>query len=261
MSVPVSGGYYDPGPQINFDWISQAWGLFKEQMWSWVGAVLIFAIVMVAVCIPLAFATGYAEQFIAIFRNMNSGLPPAQPRLFSNFLPDLLFGLITYAAAAILQGGLYRMAVRHLRGEIVKATDVFSALDVALPLLVVGLLTHICMTIAMYLCVLPLFIVGGLFMLAPLFVVDRGLGPISAVSESIGLLKRHWLMAALFYLVINFLSGIGAIACWVGGLWTYPLLFLSVGLAYVTFTQPARQVPFPPYGQPQANVWPPPPSV
>lgn len=261
MSVPMGGGYYNPGPQINFDWISQAWNLFKEQMWAWVGAILLFGVVTFAICVPIAFATGYAQTIISLIQRANSGSPPAPPNVFLGNISALLFSAAVYAAIGILQGGLYRMAMRQMRGEIVKSTDVFSALDVALPMLVVGVLTQIALTISVYLCILPVFIVGGLFMFAPLLVVDRGLGPISAISESIALLKGHWLMAALFFLVISFLSGIGGLACWVGALWTYPLLFLTIGLAYRAFTQPVQPTQFPSYGQPQANVWPPPPNI
>lgn len=261
MSVPMSGGYYSPGPQINFNWISQGWDLFKSQTGAWIGAIVIYLLVALVIDIPLAFITGYAQQFIDIFRSMQDHTTAPEGSPFSNFGRNLLFGMLAGVVNFVLLGGLYRMAIRQGRGETIQATDLFSALDVALPLIGLGFITQILVTIGTYLCLLPGFIVMGLFMFAPLLVVDRRLGPIQAITESIALLKSQWLMATLFYFVVATIGGLGFLICGIGLVATYPTFLISVALAYLTFTQQSQPPPYSTPPPPQPGVWPPPPGI
>lgn len=261
MSVPLSGGYYRSGPQINFDWISQAWRLFQAQAGTWIGAMLLFLLVGAVIDVPVAFITGYAQQLTSIFGAMQTHQAPPQPNPFVNFGQDLLFGLAVTLVQTVLTGGLYRMAIRQGRGEVIQATDVFSALDVALPLIGVGLITQVLVTLGSYLCIIPGLIVAGLFMFAPLLVVDRRLGPIQAITQSVNLLKGQLLMATLFYFVAALLGGLGAILCVIGLVVTYPILVNSVAQGYLAFQQTDQPVPYPQQGAPPPGVWPPPPSV
>lgn len=191
MSTTYGGGEYQPAPQISFDWISQAWTLFRAQMGAWIGALLLYFVVMLVIGIPLAFVTGYAGQVRTIFETTRGAFPTPAASPFANIGSSLLFSLLFNLVNYVMLGGLYRMAVRTARGETVAATDVFSGLDKAVPMIVVGLLSGIAAGIATYLCILPGFIVGGLLMFAPLLVVDRGLPPLQAMSESVGLLKKQ----------------------------------------------------------------------
>ncbi len=261
MGVPM-GGYFPNGPQISFDWLGQGWALFKAQSGAWIGAVLIYLLVVLALGVPLAFVTGYANQFIEIYHSMGSGATPPQQNPLTSMGHSLLFSVIYGAINAVMLGGLYRMALRQGRGETLKPADVFSAFDVALSLIAVGIITQICVTIGSYLCLFPGFIVAGLFMFAPLLVIDRNMGPIQALSASVNLLKSQWLMATAFYFVVALIGGLGAVACLFGLVATYPTFLLSVALGYLAFTQPpAPGYGQPDYGQPQPGVWPPPPAV
>ncbi len=261
MSTTYGGGAYQPAPQISFDWISQAWALFRAQMGAWIVALLLFFVVLLVICIPLAFVTGYAGVIRAIFETSRSGAPAVSPfSTFSN-VGVILFGLLSGAISYVLLGGLYRMAVRTARGETVAATDIFSGLDKAVPMIVVGLLSGIATTIGAYLCILPGLILAGLLMFAPLLVVDRGLPPLQAMSESVGLLKKQWLMAGVFYLVIALVASLGGLLLGVGILFTYPLLFLSIALGYLAFTGQLPPGAGQGFGEAQPGVWPPPPSA
>lgn len=260
MSVPAGGGYqyqYNP-TQLDFGWIGRAWELFRAQMGAWIGAMLILLLISLVIDIPAAFLTGYAQQFIDIIHAIRTNIPMPQPDPFARFGSDLLFSLIMGVVNVVLFGGAYRMAVRAGRGETVAATDILSGFRSALPLIAVGLVTQVCSTIGIYLCILPGFIIMALFMFAPLLVVDRRLGPLQALTESVNLLKSQWLLATAYYFVVTMLGGIGFFLCGVGLLFTYPLLFLSVALAYLAVTQPPPTVPD--YGQPAPGVWPPPPA-
>ncbi len=262
MSVPASGGYQGIGPQVNFDWISQAWRLFQAQAGAWIGAMLLFLLVALALDVPLAFITGYSTQFTDAINAMKGQAPPTPANPFVSYGHSLLFSLFAAVIQSVLVGGLYRMAIRQGRGEAIKATDIFSAFDSALPLAVVGIITQVLANVGILLCVIPGFIVVGLLMFAPLLVVDRRLGPLQAISGSIGLLKGQFLMATLFFFVVSLLAGLGALVCGVGLVATYPLLAISVALGYLAFTQPFSPPSGPAaFGTPEPGVWPPPPTA
>lgn len=73
-------------------------------------------------------------------------------------------------------------------------------------------------------------------------------------------------MAALFFLVLSYVSVLGMFVCGVGILATLPLQFLSLAVGYLSFTEPGRPMEpltpaLPDYGTAQPGVWPPPPRV
>lgn len=258
MSTAYGGGAYSPPPQINFNWISEAWELFRAQMGAWIVALLLYFVVLLAIGTPLAFVTGYAGELRDIMGGRGGVSHPGLGMAYIG--SNLLFGLLLQAVNVLMLGGLYRMAIRQVRGETIAATDIFSALDMAVPLLITGILTQIIVTIGTYLCLLPGLAAMGLLMFAPLLVIDRKLGPIPAMSESFALLKSQWLMATLFYIVVVLIAELGLLALGVGILFTMPLMFISVALGYLTFTG-QRPGLTPDYGTAQPGVWPPPPSA
>ena len=260
MSIPMGGGTYQTAPQVDLGWIGRGWDLFKANAGTWVGAFFLYLVVAAAIAVPLAFLTGYSHNFTDAFNAARAGVPAPQPASpLAGFGGNMAFSLLFGAVNSILLGGLYRMGLRQAQGEAVSITDVFSALDMAGPLVVVNILTQLLVGVGSLLCVIPGLIVAGLLMFAPLLVLDRRLPPVQAMSESFALLKSQWLMAAVFYLVAALLDAVGAIVLGIGMLITYPVFLLSVVVGYLTFTQ--TEQPLPGYGQPQEGVWPPPPST
>ncbi len=268
MSTAYGSGISPAEPRIDFGWISQAWALFRLQAGAWVGALLLYFIIIALIGGALAFATGLYAYFHVLMLAGPAGMASVNPH--DELLHILPFSLLLAPFNAILLGGLYRMAVRQARGETIAATGLFSAFDVALPLLLVGFFIAILISLLSLLLprvagLLNLFW-QGLFMFAPLAIVDKGLSAPAAIVESFQLLKRQWLMTALFYFVLAIVSVLGGLLCGVGFFATYPLLFLSLAVGYLSFTEPGRPIgPLAPgspdYGAAQPGVWPPPPSV
>ncbi len=268
MSIAYNDGMPPTQPRIDFGWISQAWALFRLQAGAWVGAILLYFIVILLLAGVLAFATGlfsYLQGVALAGPAMAKGMNPRAMLL--HILP---FSLLLAPLNAIFLGGLYRMALRQARGETITATGVFSAFDVALPLLLVGFFVAALGLVLNLLLpsggsILNLFW-QGLFMFAPLAIVDKGVSAPAAIVESFRLLKKQWLMTALFFFVLSIVAGLGSLLCGVGFFATYPLLFLSIAVGYLSFTEPGRPIgpliPLSPdYGTAQPGVWPPPPSV
>jgi uncharacterized membrane protein len=137
--------------------------------------------------------------------------------------------------AFIMMGGLYRMAIKQVRGEPIQISDLWSVTDVIGQLALGGLLMGLSIGLASLACYLPAFIVAGLLMLTIPLIVDQKMGAIDAMTRSWNTLKQEWLMAAVLYFVLTFIASIGVVALYIGMLFTYPLLFLGTALVYRDF--------------------------
>lgn len=268
MSIAFNSNTSPATPRVNFGWIGQAWALFRLQAGAWIGAIAIYLLIAVLLYGALAYVFGMYAYFYALFTQRAHAATGLS--LHDNLRFVLPVKLISAPFQAILAGGLYRMALRQARGKTISATGIFSAFDVALPLIFVGLLIAVLSGIVDLLRVRGLGVTGvlwvGLLMFAPLAIVDRRLSTPAAIMESLRLLRKQWLMAALFFLVLSYVSVLGMFVCGVGILATLPLQFLSLAVGYLSFTEPGRPIgplaPMQPdYGTAQPGVWPPPPRV
>lgn len=282
MSIPFQPRMTPPAARIDFGWLGQAWTLFSAQAGVWIGALLSSFLLEAALWVLLAIPTGVSMQAIYVLLLTHPGTPPrpsAHP--YQDFAQTELFSILLAGISAILAGGLYRMALRQLRGEPISVGNLFSALPQSLPLLLVGIfvpavlallegaglwLLHFSLPPTAAVGVinatawLPALLLPGLVMFAPLLVVDAGASAPAALLGSVRLLGRQWLMGILFYVVTAIVSSLGVLLCGVGMLATYPLLFLSTTLGYLVMTQsmPLGETPVNPM---PAGVWPPPPQV
>lgn len=200
----MAAPYGSPTPQVRFDVITQAFALFQQQMGQWVVLTLVYLLIM-----------GVATVLL--------GLIP------------IVGGILSAIPALTLMGGLYRAALKHIRGDAVQVSDLFDIGDIIGPLIVAGILTGIATSIGALLCVLPMFVVGGLLMFAVPMVADRGVDGVEALKASWNALKSQWLMAAVFYFVASLVGAVGALLCGVGLLFTLPIMILAIALLYRDF--------------------------
>lgn len=298
MSVPTSGGHsaggYPSGygggyapmtGRVDFGWLGQAWTLFSARAGVWITAAFLFfligAVLWLLWAVPSGTLATLQRVYQAVLHPSASRIPAQNP--LTEFARNHIFAVLAGGYNAILFGGFYRMALRQRRGEPISALGLFSAFPQALPLLMIGIVAPAVMGLVAGLCVwllhlflppttaisivnlvvwLPDIILQGLLMFAPLLVVDTGANAADALLGSIRLLKGQWLMGVFFYFVAALVGGLGALACGVGMLATYPLFLISIAVGYLALTQPAPPAAPPyPYGAPSAGVWPPPPTI
>lgn len=242
-----SGGDYGPvgtvyaagpgqmPPKVRFDVIGEAWNLLTKQFGVWFVAGLAFVVpVFVLVGVFYAFLFGMMMTTSGMGR-MEPGSPAFwafEAKIYGIVIP---IGLVTSAFQALIGGGMVRMALRQLRGEVIAAGDVFKIGDVAGPLLLVGVLQGLAVQIGTAFCYIPGFILGGLFLLAIPLVVEKRLPAVEALRESAKTLKPDMVMAALLFFVVMLLYSLGGIACGIGLAATFPLLPICLALLYRDF--------------------------
>ena len=227
--APRVSGYGLP-PKIRFEVIGEAWQLFTQQMATWIMAIVLFLVIMLVPGLVMVF--GVMGSLAAA---LASGNRDGGPVFGLGMVLSLLVGsLLIAVVSVVMMGGMYRMAIKQVRGEPIQLSDLWSAVDVFWKLVGAGLLIGLSMAAASFLCYLPAYIVGGLLMLTLPLIVDQKLGVIEAMTRSWNALKHEWLMAAVLYFVLTFVSSLGAVVV-IGIVFSYPLLFLGSALVYRDF--------------------------
>ena len=265
-------------PGVRWEWIGEAWDLFKKQWSAWVLMILVMILVLgvIGLVIYLPFIGVIAAMAPSV--SQDGEFSPA-----SGFLPVVLlifYPVIILAIACVgswLAGGVYGAAFKQIRGEQIAVGDLFSGGKYFVRILGASLLIGIAVGIG-GICIIPGLIVAGFTFLTVPMIVEGGKGAIDAIKASIEVTKKDWIMFSIFALALGFIAQAGAIACGVGLLATAPLLFLSHALAYRDLVgMPGAQsegqyMPPPPPpdyrdyapsqtpAQPQAPAWTPPPN-
>lgn len=158
-----------------------------------------------------------------------------------------------------LSAGLYIMALRKHDGHAVQSGDVMAGfkyfgatwglgLLVAVPImLVVGLMVGLgllagngdfekAMPTIQLIMQLPLtvfsYFIGTAVLFAIPLIVDRGYGSIQALKESWAVVKPQFWTFLGAYVIIQMISGAGAMLCFVGALFTMPLAMACIIAVY-----------------------------
>ena len=312
MSVPLQSSATPSGitspitGQINFGWISDAWRLFSAQMGVWIAATaalaapsLIFGVVLYAMMWSTMFPAGFppAAQTLPPPTPANHGFPaplvasaPFNSRMGGIFALEAGFVLVYALWSALLYGGMFRMAVRQVRGLPIEMRDIFRGGPLFGRMLGAIFLLGFGGYFLEALCVGPLYlliwkhgplaamIVAGVVgvallvalslsfmgMLLPSFaLIADGDKVIPALRRSIQSMKGRWAASAGFVFVLGVLVYASALPCYVGLLATVPMIFLTCALAYRDMVGMPDMAPLPApyYPAADAGTWPPPPTL
>lgn len=147
----------------------------------------------------------------------------------------LLIDVIFLVVNALLAAGLFRMAIKQIRGQSIEISDLFDFGDVAGQAIIAAIVAGIIISVASLFCIIPGWVAQGLLMFTFPLIVDKKMGAMEAITASFEALKSQWLMATLFSLVVGILASIGIIVCFVGVLVTAPIALLSITILYRNF--------------------------
>ena len=231
-SNPYSSSLPPRRAEISFDSISQAWTVLKPNLGPWIGATLIYLLVLGAINALLPKDSRGQPQFGAAYS---------------------MITLLSIVIGQFFTGGLIRMAIGTVRTGRAEFGLLFSAFDVLPTLLGATLGATILISIASIfgfaLCIVPGLLLSGLFMFVVPLIVDQKRGALDAISTSFNTLKPQMWMALLYIIVIGLVGSAGVLACCVGIVVTLPLTFLALAITYRDFFDsgtPQPQGPFAP---------------
>ena len=246
MSVYPNGGQ-QPAPfnGVNFDNIGQAWGLVRSQLGTWVGALLIVMLISGAVSSPLSFYNSY--------NSYDPGGP--KPPTSGQALLGAINGLLSGAVGAFFAGGLWKMALKQIRGEAIGVGDVFTGGSTFLPVWGATLLIGLGTGVGTLFCIVPGLLLAALWQFTIPLIVEKGLGVTDALSASWRAAQPYMWSILGYVLVSGIIASLGVVLCFIGVVVTAPIATLSIALLYRDFfpepgdSRFGLEMPLPPTAQ------------
>jgi uncharacterized membrane protein len=155
----------------------------------------------------------------------------------------LLGQVVNLVVSSFFIAGLYRFSLKVAKGEPYSFNDLFNAAPLFLSVLLANLIMAFAVGIGCFFLIVPGVILGlGLSMTLPL-IVDRGVGPIEALTASWKLTDGHKGNLLIFALISGALGIGGACACGVGLLLVLPIVHIAQMYIYLKLTgQPVARV-------------------
>ena len=148
---------------------------------------------------------------------------------YAIFIPG---GVLMYAGMSPVMLSYCMMTFKHLRGEPIEIGDVALGFGKIGQAAIVTIITYVLSMLGICACYFGFFWVGGRLMLSLPALADKGLAPMESVRESWVLTAPHMWMAMLLYFVLYLIAPLGVIACCIGVLVTFPLLYVCTTLVY-----------------------------
>lgn len=267
MPYGSGGAGYAPPGKVNFGWISEAFSLFQANIGVWIvaGLLSLVPIIFGAIVGAIAGASGAVAASAYSPDASNPGAAFAQ-RLNGGLNPgvSLIIRVVGAIYTAWLYGGVYRAAVKQVRGEPISTADLFTGVPTMWSMLGYNIVYGFAVGIGSVLCLVPgLLALGLLFPGFALIADGESFG--NALSRSIDGMKKDLWMAAAFGFVMILLIAVSAIPCGLGLFVTVPVFYLTGALAYrdmIGMPTGAGGSGQPGFGAPAApGVWPPAPTA
>ena len=214
-------------PKVRLETIGEAWTLFQQQSGVWLGAgALLFLAIFVV----------YGGGSFAMLAPFLGKKEPDTGALIATLLGgSLVLVVLLLALSGILSAGMYRMAIKQVRGEPIALSDLWGATDCLGPMIGSSLLIGIAVSVGVNFFVIPGYLLGGLWMLAGPLVADRKLGAMEAMTVSWKALQPDLVMAAVYYFLISLVASLGVFVLGIGIIATLPLFYLGLALVYRDF--------------------------
>ena len=280
MSIAYGGpsGGYAPTGRVNFGWIGEAFELYKANFAVWIVAALMLLVVPAVVGGIIGGIYGAMTALHPPTGNAPPSYPPApfgtnqygRANPLANGLPlglNIAIQVASLVYQAYLYGGIYRVAIKQVRGEMTSVGDLFSGGPLLLNMLGFQLIYLVLVFVGTLLCIVPGFLAAGLLFPAYALIAD-GEGTLTAISRSVDVMKRDMWNAAAFALVMSLLVIASYLAFCLGEFITFPMFWITAVLAYrdmIGMPGIAAASPYgaAPYGASPGytpGVWPPPPG-
>lgn len=162
------------------------------------------------------------------------------------FLASLIGGIVATVSFGILAGpvcgGLLLLSLNLLKGSTGEVREIFQHFDKFLPTFMVTLIFILAILVVSVIERIPVLgllfglligpILGILYFLTLGLVMQEDLPPLTAIYHSLAWLYRKPLSIWLYSLLVSFLAGLGAFACFIPVILTMPFGTAGMAVAY-----------------------------
>jgi hypothetical protein len=220
----------NPNATVRLELIGEAWELLKARFGTW-------ALIMIVNSLAGA-GIGMAAGLLGMAVKLAIGVP-LNPESTGDFIAffsvAVVQQIVTQCVTAFLMMGLFRTAIKQVRGEPIADSDLFSGGNVWLQGIIAILLTTLATFGGFFLLIIGMFYIGARLSLTLPLVADGQMSAVEAMGMSWRALKGQVLMAFAFGLVVGIVSIVGVFACIIGVIFSQPMLYLCYALLYRDF--------------------------
>lgn len=137
-------------------------------------------------------------------------------------LMPFLINIASWVISSVFAAAILVVGVKSLRGESVKATDLFNYFNKAIPLCFVGLAMGILITVGLILLVIPGVYLAIGYMFAPALIADKGLGVWQALETSRKAVTKRWFSYFIIAIIAAGIIMLSSLPFGIGLIWTLP---------------------------------------
>jgi hypothetical protein len=224
----------DARPRIG-EWMSEAFTLFGREWLTWC---LISLIYLTILTIPVI--VGYVVIIAVVLTSVGAGAAArgdsgtgaaAVGAILGVTIGVFVLLVLVYAIHAWLYAGMARAAIKQFRGEQIQVADLFSGGDVVGPAMITELLNLLGVMVGTMLCIVPGYLLAGMWSFARPLVVDRRMAPGEALRTSMEATKPYMWMYLVWYLLYALVVSAGSIVGF-GVIATFPIGHLMLMISY-----------------------------
>ncbi len=148
----------------------------------------------------------------------------------------ILYAVIVSAGAFVVQGamaaGFQIVFMRKLQGRPVTMSNLFDGFSFFLPTLLAHLVIAVFTFAGLVACIVPALVITAMYQFTNLFIFDKNMDFWTAMKASHALVERDYFGFTVFLIAIVLVNLLGLLCCVVGLLWTVPLTYAAVTVAY-----------------------------
>ena len=137
----------------------------------------------------------------------------------------------TVAVSFVVQAGVFRAGLGVTRG-IAPSLKMLTDTENLGTYVVTVLLIAVAATVGFVLCILPGFAVMFFTAYAPLIALDKGVGPVDAIKQSVDLVKVNLGPVFVILLLTYAVYYVGSLACYVGLIVSIPVALVMLTYSY-----------------------------
>lgn len=203
----------DPGAAFSYGWKK-----FQEHAGAFIAMVLVVALVSLL---------GVVLAFVALLPALGGSGTTA----VVGWAMYMVVILVVLAISFVVQAGVYRAGLGVTRGVAPSLSMLTERTNLGAYVGTV-LIIAVASTIGMFLCILPGIAVVFFSAYAPLIALDKGVGPVDAVRQSVEMVRANLGQVFLLLVLAYAVYYVGSLACYVGLLVSIPVALVMITYSY-----------------------------
>jgi len=220
-------GYGELRPFPPSETISDAWQIFTDQMGLSVGTTFVFLLLS-----GISAMLWFVPMQIAIEMGDQGNDASVVVGVFA-----AVMYVVSLALNCFLGCGYLIFLLKLARRQDAEVADLFRGGRRWLTLLGATFVFLIMFYLGFLMCIIPGVLVGLMFSVYPFVIVDQNLGVFAALGRSRAMTKGNWGSILLVFLMGIGCYVMGALACYVGLLFTLPYTYILFAVAYDKMTR------------------------